>query len=80
MDLTDSVTKEETKDFYIEWKQCIMCNNMSGRPFIVYHYSDDDFDYYKPYKKYSKFEFEQLFNFKMGSPDYDCNRIIKISK
>ena len=53
---------------------------MSGKPFIVYYYSDNNYDYYKPYKKYNKFEFENLFNFKMGSPDYDCNRIVKYSK
>ena len=80
MEVTDSISKKETIYLQIKWDMCILCNNMSGKPFIVYHYSDDDFDYYKPYKKYNKCEFEQLFNFKMGSPDYDCNRIIKFSK
>ena len=80
MELNNNISEEETINLSIEWSTCVLCNNMSGKPFIVYYYSDKNYDYYKPYKKYNKFEFENLFNFKMGSPDYDCNRIVKFSK
>ena len=30
--------------------------------------------------QYKKLEFEKLFNFKMGSPDYDSERIMRYLK
>tara|TARA_B100000902_G_C27205313_1_gene861308 strand:- start:113 stop:343 length:231 start_codon:yes stop_codon:yes gene_type:complete len=76
MEIVNNISEEEP----LEWRELVLFDNMSGKPIIVYHYSDNNFDYYKPYKKYRKIEFEILFNFKMGSPDYDCNRIVKYSK
>lgn len=64
----------------LEWyKQCRSWN-LSGDPFYAWHASDDLFNYFKPYKQYSKLEFEMLFKFKMGSPDFDMNRIVKYKK
>lgn len=65
---------------HLEWSKQCRSWNLSGPPFYVWHASDSSFDYFKPYKQYSKFEFEMLFKFKMGSPDFDVYRIVKYQK
>tara|TARA_Y100000389_G_scaffold24211_1_gene20878 strand:- start:2509 stop:2766 length:258 start_codon:yes stop_codon:yes gene_type:complete len=64
----------------LEWSKQCRSWNLSGNPFYAWHASDDSFNYFKPYKQYSKLEFEMLFKFKMGSPDFDMNRIVKYKK
>ena len=75
------VENDETKQLdNLKWSKQYKSWDLSGNPFYVWYASDDSFNYYKPYKKYPKFEFEMLFKFKMGSPDFDMNRIVKYKK
>ena len=80
MDDFDIISNEEFEDLNLRWTMQMLSNDMSGRPFIVWYASDDTYKYYKPYIQYKKLEFEKLFNFKMGSPDYDSERIMRYLK
>tara|TARA_B100000902_G_C27317203_1_gene922033 strand:- start:1017 stop:1253 length:237 start_codon:yes stop_codon:yes gene_type:complete len=72
------LSNDECED--LEWNMQMLSNDMSGKPFIVWYASDGTYHYYKPYKQYKKIEFEKLFMFKMGSPDFDSERIVRYLK
>jgi hypothetical protein len=62
------------------WVMYNICNALSGFDFLVLGIKFDDYILIKPYEKVKILEFEALFNFNMGSSDYDENRIICIKK
>ena len=74
------ISKKEFEDLKLEWTMRMLSNDMSGNPFIVWYACDDNYEYYKPHIQYKKFEFERLFKFKMESPDYDSERIVRYLK
>ena len=80
MESCEILSNGECAVFDIKWNMDILSNDMSGRPFIVWYASDETYHYYKPFKQYNKTEFEQLFMFQMGSPDYDEERIVRYFK
>ena len=80
MEEFDIISNQEFEDLNLIWTMQMLSNDMSGKPFIVWYACDDTYEYYKPYLHYKKLEFERLFNFKMGSPDYDSERIIRYLK
>lgn len=55
-------------------------NSLSGCDFLVLGIKFDDYILIKPYEKVGSFEFEKIFDFQIGSSDYDENRIICIKK
>ncbi len=78
MEEFDIIFKEEIENLI--WTKRLLANDMSGKPFIVWYTFDDSYEYFKPFKQYNKLEFEKLFNFQMGSPDYDSERIVRYLK
>ena len=74
------VTSEEINNLNVLWTRETRAWNLSGKPFYVWKAEDKKYNYYKPFEKVKKIEFELLFNFKMGSPDYDCNRVVRYPK
>ncbi len=63
-----------------KWVMYNICNALSGYDFLVLGIKFDDYILIKPYEQVNILEFEVLFNFNIGSSDYDENRIICIKK
>ena len=80
MEEVEIISKEQFEALNLIWTMQMLSNDMSGKPFIVWYACDNTHEYYKPYIQYRKLEFERLFNFKMGSPDYDSERIVRYLK
>lgn len=74
------MTSDEINNLNVLWLRETRCWNLSGKPFYVWRAEDKKYNYYKPFEKVKKIEFEQLFNFKLGSPDYDSNRVVRYPK
>jgi hypothetical protein len=70
----------EINNLNVSWSRETRAWNFSGNPFYVWRAEDKEYNYYKPFEKVKKIEFEMLFDFKMGSPDYDSNRVVRYPK